>query len=75
MGFMAWLRKGSSGSASGVLGAFDVIYSPAAARAREELDRQHEQVIPTPSPGDRLLDEGRVVIPEPVAAPDEPPHP
>jgi len=75
MEFLAWLRKGSSGSASGVLGAFEVIYSPAAARAREELDRQHEQVIPTPSPGDRLLSEGRLVIPEPVAAPDQPPPP
>ncbi len=71
MEFLAWLRKGSSGSASGVLGAFDVIYNPAAARAREELDRQHEQVVPTPSPGDRMLTEGRLVIPEPVAAPDE----
>ncbi|MDI1288756.1 MAG: hypothetical protein PSX37_02240 [bacterium] len=41
---------------------FDEIYSPSAASAREHLDRRHEQVIPTPSPGDRLLSEGRVVI-------------
>ena len=44
------------------MGVFDEIYSPSAARAREHLDRQHEQVMPTPSPGDRLLSEGRVVI-------------
>ncbi len=40
----------------------DEVFNPGAARAREELERQHEAVIPTPSPGDKLLNEGRVVI-------------
>ena len=40
----------------------DEVFNPGAARAREELERQHEAVIPTPSPGDKLLSEGRVVI-------------
>ncbi|MHB1066799.1 MAG: hypothetical protein ACYC2Z_05145 [Candidatus Nanopelagicales bacterium] len=54
---------GSAGSAmSAGMAALDVFVNPAAARAREELDRQHEQVIPTPSPGDRMLDEGRITI-------------
>ena len=71
MGLMAWLRGGSSQGVGGALGAFDAIFNPAAARAREELDRQHEQVMPTPSPGDRLLDEGRIVIDLPPNAPDD----
>ncbi|MDP1877822.1 MAG: hypothetical protein Q8M17_09725 [Actinomycetota bacterium] len=54
---------GSAGSAmSAGMAALDVFVNPAAARAREELDRQHEQVMPTPSPGDRMLDEGRITI-------------
>jgi hypothetical protein len=27
-----------------------------------ELEAQHERVIPVPSPGDKLLDDGRAVI-------------
>jgi hypothetical protein len=44
------------------LGAMDGLVNPGAARAREILDEQHERVIPTPSPGDRMLKEGRIVI-------------
>jgi len=62
MGLMSWLRRSSPRGSGSVMGVFDEIYSPSAARAREHLDRQHEQVMPTPSPGDRLLSEGRVVI-------------
>ena len=62
---LRWLRQGMGGSASamsGVIGALEEFYNPAAARARQELKEQHERVIPVPSPGDKLLDEGRVVI-------------
>jgi hypothetical protein len=73
-----FIRKdGRSGGAtmSAALGAMDVFVNPAAARAREDLDRQHEQVIPTPSPGDRLLDEGRIVIEAPAATSRRPESP
>jgi hypothetical protein len=53
---------GSASALSGVIGALEEFYNPAAARAREELKEQHERVIPAPSPGDKLLDEGKVVI-------------
>ena len=57
---------GSAGSAlSAGLGSLDAVFNPAAARAREELDQQHERVLPAPSPGDRILDEGVVVIEHP----------
>jgi hypothetical protein len=62
MGFLAWLRGGSPRSAGSVLGVFDEVFNPGAHRAREELERQHEHVVPTPSPGDRLLDDGVIVI-------------
>ncbi|MEY3734556.1 MAG: hypothetical protein RL347_1915 [Actinomycetota bacterium] len=47
---------------SSAIGALDAVFDPSAARAREALETQHERVMPTPSPGDRLLDEGRLVI-------------
>ncbi|MBI1351208.1 MAG: hypothetical protein GC156_08820 [Actinomycetales bacterium] len=54
---------GSAGAAlSAGMGAFEAFVNPAAARAREELEQQHERVIPTPSPGDRLLEDGVIVI-------------
>lgn len=57
---------GSAGGAlSGSLGALDAVFSPGAARAREELDQQHERVVPTPSPGDRMLEDGVIVIERP----------
>jgi hypothetical protein len=63
MGLLQWMRRGNSGRAAGsVLAVFDEIYSPSAHRARELLDQQHERVIPTPSPGDRMLDEGIIEI-------------
>lgn len=66
MEFLARLRP-TSGSGAGAATALDQFFHPAAARAREEIDRQHELVMPAPSPGDRLLDQGVVVIeaPEP----------
>jgi hypothetical protein len=53
---------GPSGSMAAALGVFDNIWHPGAARARERLDAQNERVMPTPSPGDRLLSEGGIVI-------------
>jgi hypothetical protein len=53
---------GSASGMGGVVGALEEFFNPAAARAREELQQQHERVIPVPSPGDKLLDEGKVVI-------------
>ena len=58
--------SGSAGGAlSGGLSALDAVFNPGAARAREELDQQHERVVPTPSPGDRMLDDGVIVIERP----------
>jgi hypothetical protein len=62
---LAWMRKGmgdSHGSTAAALGVLDGIFHPGAARAREHLDAQHELAMPVPTPGDRLLKEGRVVI-------------
>lgn len=54
---------GASQPAMGAaLGTLDQFFNPGAARARELLDAQHERVVPTPSPGDKLLEEGRIVI-------------
>jgi hypothetical protein len=58
--------SGSAGGAlSGGMSALDAVFNPGAARAREELDQQHERVMPAPSPGDRMLDEGVIVIEPP----------
>lgn len=59
------MRKGidrGAPSMGAAIGALDAVFNPGAARAREERDAQHERVIPTPSPGDRMLHEGRIVI-------------
>jgi hypothetical protein len=61
MEFLARLR-GKNGTGAGVATALDQFFSPGAARAREETDRQHELVLPTPSPGDRLLEDGILVL-------------
>ena len=55
-------RAGRAPSMGAAIGALDAVFNPGAARAREEIDAQHERVIPTPSPGDRLLSDGRIVI-------------
>jgi len=62
------LRKGlgeSQPAMGAAFGALDQVFNPGAARARELLDAQHERVVATPSPGDRLLDEGRITIARP----------
>ncbi len=82
---LRWLRGTMGGSAAGMnamIGALDSFFNPAAARARKELEEQHERVLPIPSPGDKLLTEGKVVIPRAPRAqsskpqsPTEPPQP
>ena len=70
---LRWLRGSMRGSAAGMnamIGALDSFFNPAAARAREELKEQHERVVPIPSPGDKLLAEGKVVL---RRTPPEPP--
>lgn len=63
-----WRTMGDSRtSGAAVLGALDEVFNPGAARARAELDRQNHLVMPAPSPGDRMLTEGRVVIAIPAA--------
>ncbi len=71
MEFLTRLR-GKNGAAAGAATALDQFFSPGAARAREEIDRQHELVLPTPSPGDRLLEDGILVIDVPEGPPTSP---
>ena len=62
---LRWLRGSMGGSAAGMnamIGALDSVFNPAAARAREELEEQNERIVPVPSPGDKLLAGGKVVI-------------
>ena len=58
--------KGSASSMSAAIGALDEVLNPGAARARELVADEHERVVATPSPGDKLLAEGRIVIPRPT---------
>jgi hypothetical protein len=70
---LAWLRKGIGGSAGGMggaIGVIDEVFNPGAARAREEMAREHEMALPAPTPGDRLLTEGRLTIRRKPAADD-----
>jgi hypothetical protein len=72
---LRWLRETMGGSAAGVnamFGALEEIFNPAAAQARKE---QHERVIPIPSPGDKLLAEGKVMIPRTPKAQPRPRSP
>lgn len=61
---LMWMKRGlgTRSSMGAVLGALDEVFNPGGARAHDDLKEQHERVIPTPSPGDRMLSEGRVVL-------------
>lgn len=61
---------GAGNALSGGLSALDAVFNPGAARAREELEQQHERVVSTPSPGDRMLDDGVFVVQAPRPDPD-----
>lgn len=52
----------SGGALSGVVGVLEDLYAPGAARARELMDAEHQVAIPVPSPGDRMLSTGRLVV-------------
>lgn len=73
MRVLMWLKKGLGPRAgmSSALGALDEVFNPSAARAREDVEAQHERVIPVPSPGDRMLREGRVHITVREAFPED----
>jgi hypothetical protein len=61
---LSWLRRrlgGSNGPMAAAVGVLDGVWHPGAAQARDSLSGQHERVMPTPSPGDKLLTEGCVV--------------
>lgn len=63
---LRWLRRGLGRTGQGSLGAMlngaDEIFHGTALRAREDLQAQHNLSIPAPSPGDRLLEDGRVTL-------------
>jgi hypothetical protein len=60
--FYRHLGGRSRGGMGAVLGGLDELFHPEAARARETIERDHSLVVPMPSPGDRMLDEGRLVL-------------
>lgn len=53
-------EKGISGGGMG--SALDAVWRPSAEGARAEWESQVEMPAPAPSPGDKALDEGRIVI-------------
>ena len=62
---LLWLRKNMSESGTSMgnaIGALDAFVNPGAQRARETLEQENERVMQAPTPGDRLLDEQRIVI-------------
>jgi hypothetical protein len=62
---LGWLRRSMGDTRRGsaaIFGVLDDIWHPGAARAREQLDSQNERVMPAPSPGDKLLDDGKIVV-------------
>lgn len=61
MGFLERLRKGA-GTAGPSFAVFDEFFHPAGQRAREELEHQNQLSVPTPSPGDRMLEDGVFVV-------------
>jgi len=58
---------GAGSGAAGVLGAFEFIYSPHKAAARQEIEEQRRRTVPIPAPGDGPLIE---FGPEPATGPD-----
>lgn len=66
--FYRSLGRRTRGGMGAVLGGLDELFHPEAARARESVERQHSLVVPQPSPGDKLLTEGRLVIERPSSS-------
>ena len=62
---MGWKRRRwgpSHRGMSSAMGVLDEVFHPGAKRARELMDAPHEQILPAPTPGDRLYDEHRLHI-------------
>jgi hypothetical protein len=53
---------GDGNGAGDALSALDAIFNPGAARAREELKGQNQRVVPVPSPGEKLMKDGKVTV-------------
>lgn len=64
------MGKRTRGGMGAVLGGMDELFHPEAVRARESIERQHSLVVPMPSPGDKLLNEGRLVVERPTPSED-----
>ena len=60
--FYRHMGRRSRGGMGAVLGGLDEVFRPEAVHGRQEVDRQSSMVVPYPSPGDRMLDDGVVVI-------------
>lgn len=54
--------EGGGGSLSGVAGGLDAVWRPSADEARADWEAQVEMPAPAPSPGDKGLDDGPLVI-------------
>lgn len=59
-----FLKDSSSqkSASSSVLGALEEVFNPMAARMRQEWEQRNEQAIPIPTPGERMLRDGRIRI-------------
>ena len=72
---LRWMRRRFGGKGMTAFGAMlngaDEMWHATALRGREDLDLQHRHTVPAPSPGDRLLEEGRAVLPRPPRRQDE----
>lgn len=55
---LAWIRNRARtrGTGDGVMGVFEEMWHPAAARALRETRHQEERPAPAPLPGDRLFE-------------------
>jgi len=72
---LRWMRRHLGGKGRGAFGAMlngaDEMWHATAMRGREELELQHQFTAPAPSPGDRLIEEGHLVVPGPSQPQDE----
>jgi hypothetical protein len=68
---LAWLRRTFGGrglkgeGSSAMVNAFEMLYRPGALKTRAERESRHEAALPAPTPGDRLLREGRLTVRRP----------
>lgn len=70
-----WRDSRTAGASVGpVFGALDEVFNPAAARAQELLQAEHERQVPVPSPGDDALRTGTMRIRIPPHTPAEDIH-